>query len=267
MRPVDWLSEMHSHRLDPHRAIVSSVLVFSSLCSINGAKAQSNSIRWLWEDGYTAGAAHIHTQHWSGHMGSSEVGRFPPACNVTWMSHEPSKCVRNISGMCMFGKTDTCEMMTCEEEHMWKMRKYWYLHLHISINIHISYNTAAIIQSRRLRHEGPRCEWEPNPPLTFKRDTRMQSQTARYVWCPSWPDIGWHSPRCMCVCVSLQELSARQGANTGTIICCRRNPVANDVGICHGTSFHLLCSRGPAYVKVIIGGEFNSIFCIFQPFN
>ena len=59
MRDGGWPLEMQPQRQDAHRAIVSSALVFSSLCSITGAKAQINSIWWLAGEGYTVGAAHI----------------------------------------------------------------------------------------------------------------------------------------------------------------------------------------------------------------
>lgn len=47
MKDGGWPLEMQPQRHDAHRAIVSSGLVFSSLCSITGAKAQINSIWWL----------------------------------------------------------------------------------------------------------------------------------------------------------------------------------------------------------------------------
>lgn len=64
MKDGGWPLEMQPQRHDAHRAIVSSGLVFSSLCSITRAKAQINSIWWLAGDSYAVGAAHIQT-HWT----------------------------------------------------------------------------------------------------------------------------------------------------------------------------------------------------------
>lgn len=59
MKDGGWPLEMQPQRQDAHRAIVSSGLVFSSLCSITMAKTQINSIWWLVGYSYTVGATHI----------------------------------------------------------------------------------------------------------------------------------------------------------------------------------------------------------------
>lgn len=86
-----WPLEMQSQRHDAHRAIVSSGLVCSSLCSTIRAKTQINSIWWLKGDSYTATQClqptYKHIQHKSRHMWHSTVVDFFffffPRCNVT----------------------------------------------------------------------------------------------------------------------------------------------------------------------------------------
>ena len=54
-----WPLDMQPQRQDAHRAIVSSGLVCSSLCSFTMARAQIDSVRWLAGDRYTVFAVHL----------------------------------------------------------------------------------------------------------------------------------------------------------------------------------------------------------------
>lgn len=48
------------------------------------------------------------------------------------------------------------------------------------------------------------------PCLTLIWDTGLQFQTVRQVWCQSWPDTVWHSPRYLSECVFMWAVGQRE---------------------------------------------------------
>lgn len=101
------------------------------------------------------------------------------------------------------------------------------------------------------------------PSLTLIWDTRLQSQTVRNVWCPSWPDTDWQSPRHVSVWVCIYVCCWPENHLLPYESCC--NPGGETVP---WLFFHLLCSLGYWMISGLNwGSQILSLqrFWIFSP--
>lgn len=223
MKDGGWPLEIQPQRQEAHRAIVSSGLVFSALCSITKAKAQINSIWWLAETATQwVQPTFKYTQHWSRHMGYSTVF---PRCNVTALCcatpvmycHISLPIVSETSDECVTSSACLvwlhCQVQICVKWDSVNLCSRNVSVLHIYSNMHITEHvlltksiTGYVTGEWRYRVKWGLSVWMTTPSLTLIWDTGLRSQTVRNVWCPSWPDTDWQSPRqvsvweCIYVC-------------------------------------------------------------------
>lgn len=132
MKDGGWPLEIQPQRQEAHRAIVSSGLVFSALCSITIAKTQINSIWWLAETPTQwVQPTFKYTQDWSRHMGYTTAF---PRCNVTALCCATPLMYCHISLPIVSETSDECETtsaclvwLQCQVQNMCQQRQCKYV--------------------------------------------------------------------------------------------------------------------------------------------